>query len=209
MRRTDDLARTDPRARRTQGRLEDAWRALKVERPCAAISVAEVAARAEVSRATFYDHFDDLRQLAFSVLRGDLHNALRNRIPAGTPLDVASAEAFSLAAYEFLDRFYASKFAPPADRELPIRTALHETIQAFIAVWLAEAPDAMAAFPGATPDGVALSLSWAVFGGAASWRRLPNRPPVEEAAHAIVAPFFAWPQPSRGVKSVSGFTARQ
>ena len=184
------LCPVDPRARRTRAALEEAWRAIKAERPCADVSVSELTARAEVSRATFYDHFADLRELGFAVLRADFQAALREAVPAGTPFARVGAEAFALAVYRFLESLYANRYAPPAERELPIRAALHETVHAFLTDWLGEDRGATSRFPGASREGIALALSWATFGGASSWRRLSNRPPAEEAARTIVAPFF-------------------
>jgi len=73
----------DPRVRRTRKLIEDAFRALLAERPYGEISVADVASRATINRATFYAHFDNKEHLAIAVMGGDFDTALRARLTVG------------------------------------------------------------------------------------------------------------------------------
>src|SRR5215475_3367975 len=54
----------DRRVRRTQAALQRALIDLVRERDLSQISVADVADRADVSRSTFYDHYQDVHELA-------------------------------------------------------------------------------------------------------------------------------------------------
>ena len=54
----------DRRVRRTQATLQRALIGLVGERDLSQISVADVADRADVSRSTFYDHYQDVHELA-------------------------------------------------------------------------------------------------------------------------------------------------
>src|SRR5262252_10969290 len=54
----------DRRVRRTQATLQRALIGLVQERDLSQISVADVADRADVSRSTFYDHYQDVHELA-------------------------------------------------------------------------------------------------------------------------------------------------
>lgn len=58
----------DPRIKRTRKLLLEAMIALTIERGFAAISVADIAERAEVNRSTFYRHFLDKYDLLYQFL---------------------------------------------------------------------------------------------------------------------------------------------
>lgn len=60
--------RLDPRIRRTRALLHEAVRSLAVERPVGEVSVADIAERATVSRATFYLHYADRDELLIDVI---------------------------------------------------------------------------------------------------------------------------------------------
>ena len=180
-------ARTDPRVLRTRGLLEDAMRGLMRERPCSAISVAEVAARATVNRATFYAHFDDLRHLAATILRGDLERAMRARTPVGTPFDATSVAALGTTVFEFFDGFFRISPRTVAEKDVIIANTLQETLAAFLAGWRAEDPRARDAFPGVPSETVTTTLAWALYGGATRWCDLAPRPSAATAARDVVS----------------------
>ncbi|MEV6125420.1 TetR/AcrR family transcriptional regulator [Streptomyces violaceusniger] len=65
---SDDLtAGQDPRTVRTRGRLRDALLAECASQPLEKVSVSSVVRRAEVGRATFYLHYEDLQALAIDA----------------------------------------------------------------------------------------------------------------------------------------------
>ena len=75
----------DRRVQRTRNALYDALVALILERPYAAITVADVLARADVGRSTFYAHFtskDDLLARSLDRLAGILR-AAADAMPEG------------------------------------------------------------------------------------------------------------------------------
>ena len=63
------LSKPDPRVRRTQTLLRDAFLALVLEQGFEAVRVSEIIARAEVNRATFYRHYRSKRDLLRSWTR--------------------------------------------------------------------------------------------------------------------------------------------
>ena len=67
--------RTDPRVVRTAQACEQAIVELASERSVSQITVAELAARAGVTRATFYNHYTSPLQLLVQVLLADLERA--------------------------------------------------------------------------------------------------------------------------------------
>src|SRR5690349_21203568 len=69
--------RTDPRVIRTARACEQAIVELASQRPVSQITVAELAARAGVTRATFYNHYTSPLQVLVQVLLADLGRAHR------------------------------------------------------------------------------------------------------------------------------------
>jgi AcrR family transcriptional regulator len=69
--------RTDPRIQRTVQACEQAIQELATERPVSQISVAELADRAGVTRATFYNHYSSPLDPLLQVLLTDLDRAHR------------------------------------------------------------------------------------------------------------------------------------
>lgn len=64
------MTATDPRVRRTRERLREALVSLSRERPYDQIRVADLLARADVGRATFYAHYRDKEDLLISLFLG-------------------------------------------------------------------------------------------------------------------------------------------
>jgi AcrR family transcriptional regulator len=67
----------DRRVRRTQATLQRALIELVQERDLSQISVADVADRADVSRSTFYDHYQDVHELAEAACTSMLDDLFR------------------------------------------------------------------------------------------------------------------------------------
>jgi AcrR family transcriptional regulator len=67
--------RTDPRIARTTRACEAAIVELASERPISQITVADLAERANVTRATFYNHYSSPLDVLIAVLRADLQRA--------------------------------------------------------------------------------------------------------------------------------------
>jgi AcrR family transcriptional regulator len=70
-----DAERADPRIARTARACEQAVVELAAERPISQVSVAELAERAGVTRATFYNHYANPLALLIEVLVADLERA--------------------------------------------------------------------------------------------------------------------------------------
>jgi AcrR family transcriptional regulator len=69
--------RTDPRITRTEQALEQAIVELAAQRPVSQVTVADLAGRAGVTRATFYNRCSSPLDLLIQVLRADLDRARR------------------------------------------------------------------------------------------------------------------------------------
>jgi len=69
--------RTDPRITRTEQAFEQAIAELAAQRPVSQITVADLADRARVTRATFYNRYSSPLDLLIQVLSADLDRARR------------------------------------------------------------------------------------------------------------------------------------
>lgn len=192
--------KVDPRVRRTRKLIEDAFRALLVERPYADISVGDVVDRATVHRATFYAHFQNKEHLATSLIGGDLESALRARLTHGLPLNHETLGEVAEAIFSFFGHIAAQCDDMPGDTDPDtpgsydsalaptLMTTLQKTIHSLLRRWLDLDPEAMRAFPGTRKDDTATVLAWSLYGGALSWSRTKGRrAPAGEAARRIVS----------------------
>ena len=105
--------KTDRRVRRTQQLLEQALLSLIKEKAFESISVQEIIDRANVGRATFYEHYDnkeDLLQSGFDGLEARLKERQREALACGSNLDerlFAFSHELLAHAYEHRDVFPA------------------------------------------------------------------------------------------------------
>jgi AcrR family transcriptional regulator len=98
------MARWQPDA---HARLEDAALALFAERGFDAVSTAEIASRAGLTKATFYRHFLDKPEVLFwgqDLLAGTFRRAIADGAAGASPLELVSAAVFSVAAVFDADR---------------------------------------------------------------------------------------------------------
>jgi AcrR family transcriptional regulator len=102
--------RTDPRIVRTTRACEQAIVELASQRPISQITVAELAARAGVTRATFYNHYTSPLELLIQVLLVDLERAHRLEEERRAEADYSAAEMLRLTTAdvaEHIERFKA------------------------------------------------------------------------------------------------------
>jgi AcrR family transcriptional regulator len=115
-------AQPDPRVTRTVRALEQAIVGLASQRPVSQITVAELAERAGVTRATFYNRFDSPLALLIEVLHADLEHGHRREDERRADGGYSAAEMLRLATAEVAD--HVERFGPvyrhalhdPADR---------------------------------------------------------------------------------------------
>ena len=157
-------------------------RGLMAERPYAAISVGDVTERATVNRATFYAHYLDKADLAQSVLREDVHEALLRGLSPPRLFDAEGLTRLGVATFEFVAGM--RKACPKAADELGV--TVQESLQEFVRTWLEHEPSGLRAFSGASVDTVATVVAWSLYGGAIRWSRLTRRPSAEGAVREIV-----------------------
>ena len=95
--------RIDPRITRTRKLLVDAFMGLLAEKDFEAITVQDIAARATVNRATFYDHFVDKYAMLDELTREGFTQMLHQR--TGTRSGSAEDQLRHLKYFRLLQPF--------------------------------------------------------------------------------------------------------
>ncbi|MCU1494627.1 MAG: hypothetical protein JWO62_2391 [Acidimicrobiaceae bacterium] len=113
--------RTDPRTLRTARACEEAILDLASQLPISQVTVAGVAERAKVTRATFYNHYDSPLELLIQVLLADLEPAHLHQEERRSDGGFSAAEMLRLSIVDVADhieRFkavYRQAVHDPAD----------------------------------------------------------------------------------------------
>lgn len=181
------VPRVDPRARRTRKLLEHACLELLTERGFRAITVGDIAARAEVNRATFYAHFTDKNALMDCIIREKIRGALACAIPADAPFTLDNLRILVRMICEFFGNIQNARCRPGDQLHLEPLTemAVQEELQVFITAWLKRLQHANAPTV-ATASIVASAMSWSIFGIGISWSRGGREQSADAVAWGLV-----------------------
>lgn len=129
---TPDLARLDPRAKRTRALLRDALMRLIIERQAyEPITIQDITDAADVNRSTFYLHFTDKDQLMFDTMR-DMYIELVDRMRSEGEFVYNSQEDF-FHVHEFAE-FYRVMFGERGSPAFTnrVRKFLAQAIQEYL-----------------------------------------------------------------------------
>ena len=174
---------SDPRVKRTRKALQDALVELMAEKNFDAISVQDIAERSTINRTTFYDHFADKYELFARYSREWFRKALQEQLPTDAVFSRANLELLILASMQALAQM-DDHCAPTEALKPLVMSAVQEELSRFLLGWLEGAPSAVKQ-PGVALETTAAGLSWAIFGTALDWSRMPERSPAEPTAAQI------------------------
>jgi AcrR family transcriptional regulator len=162
--------REDPRVKRTRELIVRAFGELVAEKGHRGLTVQEIAERATVNRATFYDHFRDQHELLDYFISEYFREQLRRRLPERPGLDEESLRALVLTTCDFLSGLETS--CRTSDRQFrPLIVALIASeIFELLLGWIEAAPH-KANGRKAAPEVTASMVSWAIFGAGVRWSR--------------------------------------
>jgi len=168
MSRTRPPNENDPRVRRTRRALTQALEALMAEKSFAAISVQDVARRADVNRATFYAHFRDKDELVEYALRASFRERLRAGLPRGTPFTAENLGRLIRIVCDFLAEV-GGHCPPPRARFEPLmeRQVKAELVEVLMEWMATDHTTRSASAP--SLDLAAKVASWAIYGAAVQW----------------------------------------
>lgn len=166
----------DPRVRRTRIMLQQALAALMQEKDFDRISISEIAERATLNRATFYDHYPDKHALLQCMVGQRFTDLVEKRgiIFSGCE---GAIKGIALGVCDYLAEMEPSL----RNSEKPIETAIVSVVRGMMLDGLRRHTPA----PGIPLEMVASSMAWAIYGAGHEWIRTPNRMPADEAATTI------------------------
>jgi AcrR family transcriptional regulator len=164
----------DPRIRRTRQLLHQSLEKLLESKEFDKISVQDIAEAATVNRATFYDHYPDKFALLQCMVGGRFQELLAVR---GVSFDGCSG------ALKAIVRCVCDYLASTSGQIQP------HTESAVIGVVRSIVLDGARKHPpgnGVSPELLATTVSWAIYGAAKEWRQTPNCCHAEEISETIV-----------------------
>lgn len=173
----------DPRVKRTRKLLQDALLELLAEKSFDAITVQDIADRSTINRATFYTHFADKYELFGSFTHAWFRKAVQRRLDHGATLSRSNLRLLILASMEALAEM--DDHCRPTETMKPlVMSAVQEELSALLLGWIERAPT-WAVRRHVPLETTAAGLSWAIFGTALDWSRMPKRSPAEPTASRI------------------------
>jgi AcrR family transcriptional regulator len=178
----------DPRIRRTRQALQAALRSLMEQKSLEEISVQDITDLADVNRATFYDHYTDKFALLDAMVAGGFHKLLaeRNVVFEGTCPSAAGVIILATCDYLSFNRGLGgscnrnSAFEPLA--EAGIVTAIQRVLLAGLEKRTVPEP--------LSPQIVATTVAWAIYGAVKQWFNTPDHPPAQEMVPSILQLVF-------------------
>jgi len=177
----------DPRIRRTRLLLRDALARLLTKKGFDEISVQDIAEEATINRATFYAHYPDKYALLECVTASRFYALLDERGAKFDDGDCAAAfRSTVLAVCDYLASFQDAACAKHHENRR--QTQPHMEL-AMIAVLRKLFLDGLKKHPpgnGVSPEMLAPTESWAIFGAAKEWASSPNRVPAEQIVEVVV-----------------------
>jgi AcrR family transcriptional regulator len=180
----------DPRVRRTRVMLQQALGRLLEAKEFERISVQDIAEAATVNRATFYDHYTDKFALLECMVGTRFGELLEQR---GVRFDGGCSSALKAMVVGICEYLSAMPGAANA-RQLQMEPHLEAAVIAVVRRMLLEGLERHPPGDGVSPQLLAATLSWAMYGAAKEWVRTPGRCGPEEIAGTVmglIGPVFS------------------
>jgi AcrR family transcriptional regulator len=163
----------DPRVRRTRQLLLKAFDELLATKDFEAISVQDIAEKATVNRATFYDHFPDKFALLDYLIEDDFRQVLLARMKGATPAEPEGIRRIILALCDYLQEL--GKRCPKHQRQFePMVESKVKTLVRDVLLSSMKCPKQLEEYP--APELAATMASWAMYGAALEWSRNQAQP---------------------------------
>jgi AcrR family transcriptional regulator len=189
----------DPRIRRTRQLLQEALAGLLEGRDFEELSVQDIAEAATVNRATFYDHYADKFALLECMVASRFHELLAER---GVKFDGTcffALKAITLGVCDFL----AGTLGTPCGRQRRIEPHLELAVISVVRSMILDGLKKHASANGASPEMIAATVSWAIYGGAKEWVQSADRGGSEVAAEMVMRLVFRILSPAQAEVPVS------
>jgi AcrR family transcriptional regulator len=173
---------TDPRIVRTRKLLQQALVNLMKEKEFDSISVQDIAEAATINRATFYDHYPD----KFALLECTVGTRF-NELVAERGINFSSTCSSALKAMVLgVCDFIAGSQQLCSEKGGQMEPHMESAIIAVLRRMLLEGLENHPSTQPISPQMIATTASWAIYGAAKEWAQTPNRPPSHAVADTIV-----------------------
>jgi len=176
----DAGCRLDPRIRRTRHMLQQALEKLLEAKDFESISVQDITDEATLNRATFYDHYPDKFALLECMVARQFLELLGRR---GVKFDGTCPSALRGVALGICDYVVA---VSGTERQRHLEPHLDAAIIAIVRKMLLDGMKQHPPALEASPEMIAATASWAIYGAAQEWARTPERISSEEIANTIM-----------------------
>jgi AcrR family transcriptional regulator len=165
----------DPRVRRTRHLLHQALAHLLETKEFEKISVQDIAEAATVNRATFYDHYPDKFALLQCMVGERFQELLTARQVRFDGACESALKTIVRSLCDYLVTTSAGQLQPHTE------SAVINVVRTLILEGLRQHPRAN----GVSPELLATTISWAMYGAAKEWLQTPNRCPPDQISTTI------------------------
>jgi AcrR family transcriptional regulator len=184
----------DPRIRRTRLLLQEALGGLLETTEFEKISVQDIAEAATVNRATFYDHYPDKFALLECMVATRFLELLARRKVQFNGNCPSALKAMVLGLCDYL----AELPGLACGRQRQMEPHLESAVITVVRKMLLDGLHRRTPQNHATPEMLATTASWAMYGASKEWLRTPGRGSSEEIVDTITAMLgpILWPSPT-------------
>lgn len=172
----------DPRVQRTRELLQQALEKLLETKQFDKISVQEIADAATLNRATFYDHYPDKFALLECLVARRFHELLEKRNVRFDGTCSSALRSLVLAVCDYLAATGDVRKQPAAEFEPHMESAIIAVVRHMILGGVRAHPPEN----GISPEMLAATVSWAIYGAAKEWVQTPNRSAPEDVVETVV-----------------------
>lgn len=171
----------DPRIRRTRDLLHGALRQLLQQKEFDKISVQDIAEAATLNRATFYAHYSDKFALLEETIRVSFLELLGQRKVRFDGTCSSAFQAIILAVCDYLHEVQQSLSSKQHQFEPFVEATVIDQVRLVLLEGLRQRAAERKVTPGIlSPEIIAATASWAIYGAAQQWVHMPDRVPAEQ-----------------------------
>ena len=164
----------DPRVRRTRGLILQAFSELLTAKSFDAISVQDVAEKAQINRATFYKHYVDKYALLDEWVQQQFRLEIEARVLNACHYTPENLRILILTVCEFIAKVHTDCAQSQRQFEPLIEHRVKNQIYELLIVWLGKMNTPISTEIPAT------LASWAIYGLASYWSHAKRRPALDQ-----------------------------
>lgn len=175
----------DPRVKRTRKLILDSFISLMGEKDFDSITIADIATRATVNRATFYSHFEDKNKLIAYMIGEQLQTKLDKELSSAVTLNEENFRLLVITVGEYLSEVHG-RCVDSSHKQIEsfIETEMQQRIYAKLLSWIHGSDKTPT---GSSPEMAATVLSWSILGTTMQWSQGDKKQSLPELASSVMA----------------------